>query len=83
MLSSLKIGQQLGAGHFGFVFQGTIIGPGDGKSDKVAVKMVKSQTDNVALESLVSELKILIHLGPHVNVVGLIGASTRDIVSGK
>ena len=45
--------------------------------------MVKSQTDNIALESLVSELKILIHLGPHVNVVGLIGACTQDIVSGN
>ena len=44
--------------------------------------MVKSQTDNDALESLVSELKILIHLGPHLNVVNLIGAYTQDIAAG-
>ena len=77
----------MGAGNFGLVFEGQINEPvegeGNDRTKKVAVKMVKSQTGNVALESLVSELKILIYLGPHVNVVGLIGACTLDIVKGK
>ena len=50
----------------------------DGKTAKtVAVKMVKSQTNVAALEALVSELKILIHLGSHLNVVNLLGACTK------
>ena len=45
----------------------------------VAVKMVRShllpQNQLVALEALVSELKVMIHLGPHLNnVINLLGA---------
>jgi hypothetical protein len=55
----------------------------DGKTAKtVAVKMVKSQTNVAALEALVSELKILIHLGSHLNVVNLLGACTKKITKG-
>lgn len=49
----------------------------------VAVKMVKSQTNIAALENLVSELKILIYLGSHLNVVNLLGACTKRIRKGK
>ena len=48
----------------------------------VAVKMIRSMTDAAALESLVGELKIMIHLGSHVNVVNLMGACT-DISKGQ
>jgi hypothetical protein len=55
----------------------------DGKTAKtVAVKMVKSQSNVAALEALVSELKILIHLGSHLNVVNLLGACTKKITKG-
>ena len=55
----------------------------DGKTAKtVAVKMVKSQTNVAALEALVSELKILMHLGSHLNVVNLLGACTKKITKG-
>ena len=47
----------------------------------VAVKMVRSTADAVALESLVGELKIMNHLGTHLNVVNLMGACT-DISKG-
>ena len=47
----------------------------------VAVKMVRSTADAAALESLVGELKIMIHLGSHLNVVNLMGACT-DISKG-
>lgn len=49
----------------------------------VAVKMVLSQTGNVdALESLVHELKVLVHLGSHLNIVNLLGACTENISRG-
>nr|CAH0109047.1 unnamed protein product [Daphnia galeata] len=35
------------------------------------------------MESLVSELKILIHLGSHLNVVNLLGACTKKITKGE
>ena len=44
--------------------------------------MVKSSVNLVELESLISELKVLIHLGPHLNVVNLLGACTKNIRKG-
>ena len=54
----------------------------------VAVKMVRSQllpqNQMAAPEALVSKLKVMIHLGPHLNVVNLlIGACTKNISKGK
>ncbi len=48
----------------------------------VAVKMVRSQANVAALEALVRELKILIYLGSHLNVVNLLGACTKHITRG-
>ena len=44
--------------------------------------MVRSTTNVAAMEALVSELKILIHLGSHLNVVNLLGACTKKISKG-
>ena len=49
----------------------------------VAVKMVRLKADNAAIQSLISELKIMIHLGSHLNVVNLLGACTNDISKGQ
>ena len=49
----------------------------------VAVKMVLSQTNNTRnLEALVTELKVLIHLGSHVNVANHLGACTKKVSRG-
>ena len=52
----------------------------------VAVKMVRPQllVENqvAALEALVSELKVMIALGSHLNVVNLMGACTKKISKG-
>jgi len=45
--------------------------------------MIKSATNVAALEALVSELKILIYLGSHLNVVNLLGACTKQISRGS
>ncbi|KAI9559248.1 hypothetical protein GHT06_016037 [Daphnia sinensis] len=82
----LKLGVQLGAGCFGRVVKAKAVGMKDsnGRTAKtVAVKMVKSQTDAAALEALVRELKILIHLGSHLNVVNLLGACTKEMHKGE
>lgn len=75
---------QLGSGCFGRVVKGEAIGIKGSRETvrTVAVKMVRSQTNVAAMESLVSELKILIHLGSHLNVVNLLGACTKKITKG-
>lgn len=44
----------------------------------VAVKMVKRHADPAYIRALVSELKILAHLGKNLNVVNLLGACTKN-----
>ncbi|XP_074528109.1 platelet-derived growth factor receptor beta-like isoform X2 [Halichoeres trimaculatus] len=72
---SVALGQVLGSGAFGRVVQATVSGLLDPNSTtKAAVKMVKARSG--ATQSLMSELKVLVHLGPHLNVVNLLGACT-------
>ncbi len=75
----------MGAGCFGRVLKGEAVGIKDASDGvrTVAVKMVRSQTNVAALEALVSELKIMIYLGSHLNVVNLLGACTKNITRGK
>ncbi len=76
---------QLGAGCFGRVVKAEAVGIKDSEETvkTVAVKMIKSATNVAALEALVSELKILIYLGSHLNVVNLLGACTKQIFRGS
>ncbi|CAL1613296.1 unnamed protein product [Knipowitschia caucasica] len=73
----LKLGKILGAGAFGKVVEATAYGLG--KQDnvtRVAVKMLKASAHSDEREALMSELKILSHLGHHKNIVNLLGACT-------
>uniref|UniRef100_A0A665U130 receptor protein-tyrosine kinase n=1 Tax=Echeneis naucrates TaxID=173247 RepID=A0A665U130_ECHNA len=73
----LKLGKILGAGAFGKVVEATAYGLG--KEDnvmRVAVKMLKASAHSDEKEALMSELKILSHLGHHKNIVNLLGACT-------
>lgn len=45
----------------------------------VAVKMVKKNADQSYIKALASELKIMVHLGKHINVVNLLGACTKNV----
>ncbi|KAI9585869.1 hypothetical protein GQX74_001716 [Glossina fuscipes] len=76
----LKLGKQLGAGAFGVVLKAHAesIRPEE-KESVVAVKMVKRNANNEVMRALVSELKIMVHLGQHLNVVNLLGAVTKNI----
>uniref|UniRef100_A0A3Q2TBM6 receptor protein-tyrosine kinase n=1 Tax=Fundulus heteroclitus TaxID=8078 RepID=A0A3Q2TBM6_FUNHE len=73
----LKLGKILGAGAFGKVVEATAYGLG--KEDnvmRVAVKMLKACAHSDEKEALMSELKILSHLGHHKHIVNLLGACT-------
>ncbi|XP_029917373.1 macrophage colony-stimulating factor 1 receptor isoform X2 [Myripristis murdjan] len=73
----LKLGKILGAGAFGKVVEATAFGLGkEDNTLRVAVKMLKASAHSDEREALMSELKILSHLGHHKNIVNLLGACT-------
>ena len=78
--NKLRLTKQLGAGEFGVVYKA--IARGIQKCEQetiVAVKMLKNGADDELVRALVAELKIMIYLGPHPNVVDLLGAVTENI----
>ncbi|KAM9435321.1 platelet-derived growth factor receptor alpha isoform 1-T4 [Clarias gariepinus] len=75
----LVLGRILGSGAFGKVVEGTAYGLSrSGPVMKVAVKMLKPTTRSSEKQALMSELKIMTHLGPHLNIVNLLGACTKS-----
>ncbi|KAI7801265.1 vascular endothelial growth factor receptor 3 isoform X1 [Triplophysa rosa] len=74
----LCLGKVLGHGAFGKVIEASISAH-DKKtcSNTVAVKMLKEGATASEHKALMSELKILIHIGNHLNVVNLLGACTK------
>ncbi|XP_016131861.1 platelet-derived growth factor receptor beta-like [Sinocyclocheilus grahami] len=74
----LVLGRTLGSGAFGRVVEATAYGLGRSQSaTKVAVKMLKSTARRSETQALMSELKIMSHLGPHLNIVNMLGACTK------
>uniref|UniRef100_A0A7N8X062 Vascular endothelial growth factor receptor 3 n=1 Tax=Mastacembelus armatus TaxID=205130 RepID=A0A7N8X062_9TELE len=74
----LRLGKVLGHGAFGKVIEASIYGINKSNSlDTVAVKMLKDGATASEHKALMSELKILIHIGNHLNVVNLLGACTK------
>ncbi|XP_060950012.1 receptor-type tyrosine-protein kinase FLT3 [Limanda limanda] len=74
---NLELGSELGSGAFGTVVQATAYGINKpGVSQQVAVKMLKEKHQTVEKEALMSELKMLTHIGQHGNIVNLLGACT-------
>ncbi|XP_055382756.1 vascular endothelial growth factor receptor 2-like isoform X2 [Condylostylus longicornis] len=80
----LTLGKCLGYGNFGMVHQGIAkkILPKEEKT-LVAVKTVKDVKNSEAIGCLISEMKIMIHLGKHLNVVNLLGAITKNVNKGE
>ncbi|CAG7838415.1 unnamed protein product [Allacma fusca] len=66
----------LGSGAFSVVKKGLA------KGKEVAVKTVKPGADKSYLKALLSEIKILIYLGKHDNLIALVGACTSDLRKG-
>ncbi|XP_067843494.1 mast/stem cell growth factor receptor kita [Heptranchias perlo] len=73
----LRFGKTLGAGAFGKVVEAAAYGLTKADSIMtVAVKMLKPSAHSTEKEALMSELKVLSHLGQHINIVNLLGACT-------
>ncbi|RWS19829.1 vascular endothelial growth factor receptor-like protein, partial [Leptotrombidium deliense] len=80
----LKLGRTLGQGAFGRVVRAEAVGLEEGEtSTTVAVKMLKERADFEQMKALVAELKIMIHLGKHLNIVNLLGAVTKNLDKGE
>uniref|UniRef100_A0A6I8NA25 Vascular endothelial growth factor receptor 2 n=1 Tax=Ornithorhynchus anatinus TaxID=9258 RepID=A0A6I8NA25_ORNAN len=74
----LKLGRPLGRGAFGQVIEADAFGISKAATCKtVAVKMLKEGATHSEHRALMSELKILVHIGHHLNVVNLLGACTK------
>uniref|UniRef100_A0A671LWY8 receptor protein-tyrosine kinase n=1 Tax=Sinocyclocheilus anshuiensis TaxID=1608454 RepID=A0A671LWY8_9TELE len=74
----LKLGEPLGRGAFGQVVEASAYGIEKATTcTTVAVKMLKEGATTSEYRALMSELKILIHIGHHLNVVNLLGACTK------
>ncbi|XP_067900136.1 platelet-derived growth factor receptor beta-like isoform X2 [Heterodontus francisci] len=76
--NQLSLGRTLGSGAFGRVVEAMAHGLTHSNSTmKVAVKMLKTTARTSEKQALMSELKIMSHLGPHLNIVNLLGACTK------
>ncbi|TNN40862.1 Vascular endothelial growth factor receptor 2 [Liparis tanakae] len=74
----LKLGDPLGRGAFGQVVEAAAFGIEKAAAcTTVAVKMLKEGATSSEYRALMSELKILIHIGHYLNVVNLLGACTK------
>lgn len=79
----LKLGKTLGQGAFGRVVKAEAIGiKKDEDSTIVAVKMLKERADISQQKALMAELKILMYLGHHINIVNFLGAVTENMING-
>ncbi|XP_078404077.1 mast/stem cell growth factor receptor kita-like [Cetorhinus maximus] len=73
----LRFGKTFCAGAFGKVVEASVYGLTKADSIMtVAVKMLKPSAYSTEKEALMSELKVLSHLGQHINIVNLLGACT-------
>ena len=82
--SKFKVGQKLGGGCFGCVYEGMVedfIDPGQKR--KVAIKTVKNRLDPAQIFALMCEIKVLDKLDFHLNLVNMIGACTDGFRNGE
>ncbi|KAF6016737.1 Pvr [Bugula neritina] len=83
-VQDLTLGMLIGQGAFGKVLKAEARNIEQEKPvSTVAVKTVRDRYDQQQARSLISELKILIHIGQHLNIVNLLGACTKDINKGQ
>ncbi|XP_013389016.1 fibroblast growth factor receptor 3-like [Lingula anatina] len=76
---NIKLMEKIGSGAFGQVFRGNIFNL-DGKQNWsiAAVKTAKDTSDTSLCSEIMKELKVMLELQPHPNVVRLLGSCTRD-----
>lgn len=78
----LRTGNVLGQGQFGKVLEGQVfLDEQKSVPTQVAVKVPRDGMNYSHQKALLDELKIMIYIGKHVNVLGLIGCITRHMVN--
>ncbi|KFB44915.1 hypothetical protein ZHAS_00012828 [Anopheles sinensis] len=76
----LRLGSLIGSGQFGVVLQAVADGiVTEGEETTVAVKLVRDVNERNVISVLIAELKVMIHIGHHLNVVNLLGAVTQNV----
>lgn len=95
--NDVTLGRIVGKGFFGKVYEGGMIKRSNGsnegndrylrfhseRNETVAIKTTKDRLSLDQMQSLIAELKILIHIGNHVNIVNLLGACTGNMKRGE
>eukprot|EP00096_Caligus_rogercresseyi_P002320 TRINITY_DN14417_c0_g1_i1.p1 TRINITY_DN14417_c0_g1~~TRINITY_DN14417_c0_g1_i1.p1 ORF type:complete len:838 (-),score=171.44 TRINITY_DN14417_c0_g1_i1:274-2787(-) len=77
--SKIKLGKILGEGAFGKVVKGEVKDlPRRPGLSTVAIKMLKEGHTDSEMIDLVSEMTMMKIFGQHVNIINLLGVSTRD-----
>ncbi|CAG0905656.1 unnamed protein product, partial [Darwinula stevensoni] len=76
----LRLGEVLGQGAFGIVIKAVARGirPSEPETT-VAVKKSKPHSDLVHFKVLMKEIKMITHLGKHLNVVNFLGACSENM----
>ena len=73
------VGDQIGKGNFGKVFQGHIIGLHHPSSKTtVAIKAISGQISENELDFMLREIKIMNHISPNLNLVSMVASCTSD-----
>lgn len=76
----MLLGDQVGSGEFGDVFKARAMGiVGKRTKTTVAVQKIKENNNTFSIKALASDLKIMIQIGRHLNLVNLLGACTENI----
>lgn len=84
LLKNLTLGKELGKGAFGEVVMAHAKGLVAGEpTTTVAVKRVKSPPKDEDIKALIAELKIMIHIGKHVNIVNILGVVREHLKDRK
>lgn len=75
MLTENSGNKLLGYGQFAIVLKGRIVS----QSLPAAIKISKPSNDVEIFKSLLSEIKIMMYVGSHVNILKLLGVCTSGI----
>jgi serine/threonine protein kinase len=72
---SLDKSDPIGSGNFSVVYRALV----KSRDQQVAVKCPLTTTDAKEFKAMLSEIKLMIHIGTHENIVAFIGACTQSI----
>ncbi|XP_064080209.1 vascular endothelial growth factor receptor 1-like [Macrobrachium nipponense] len=78
----IEFGKLIGEGEFGHVFQAKVDGllPNE-RQTTVAVKTSKSRSNDVFRKELIAEVKIMMHIGRHANILNLLGVCSENLAT--